>query len=99
MMLEEDDFPFSLAQYVIILLSHLMHDPWALADIKAIFRFMVATHSSSDTKPRCPHGVATHSNAYFNGITCGSRPTLKLLIRSSQEGLGSKKGGFPGIYF
>jgi hypothetical protein len=83
MMLEEDGFPYHLAQHIVVLISHLMHDPWVLADLKVIFRFLIATHNASnELKQRCQYGVEKHRNAYFVGITCGSRPTLKTLLRS-----------------
>jgi hypothetical protein len=83
MMLEEDDFPVSVAHHVVRLLQCLMHDPWNVADIKAIFRFVVATHPGPGPKLMCPLGIDRHKTVFFSGITSGSRPTLSRLKASS----------------
>eukprot|EP01122_Echinamoeba_exundans_P007392 TRINITY_DN2266_c0_g1_i1.p1 TRINITY_DN2266_c0_g1~~TRINITY_DN2266_c0_g1_i1.p1 ORF type:complete len:3279 (+),score=338.37 TRINITY_DN2266_c0_g1_i1:138-9974(+) len=83
MMLEEDDFPFNVAQSVVRLLQCLMHDPWNVADIKAIFRFVVATHPGPGSRQMCPLGIERHKAVYFAGITSGSRPTLSRLKDTS----------------
>lgn len=95
MMLEDDDFPYSVAQHVVLLLGSLMHDPWNVADIKAVFRYIVATHNGSESVAApCPQGVENHKSLYYTGISSGSRPTASRLKTPATVDLGLVEGSW-----
>lgn len=89
LLLEDEQFPYQLAQYVITTIAYLMNDPWTPGDMNAVLRYMLATHPQdpslqaatpglqptnvSPASHECPLGVA-HKLAYFSGIQAHALP-------------------------
>lgn len=91
MLLEEDTFPFHLAQHVVSTLSHLMERPWCQSDIEALVKFLIASHAlPKENSENCPLSIQHHT-VYFSGMICGLRPTLQNL-RPSQNFLTFESG-------